>query len=423
MLNQLASTPALEHRFVVVCPTFNNDGALPDVLAGISRLGLPVIVVNDGSTDGTHRILASWAAGPGCHVITHQRNSGKAAALHTGFAKAREMGFTHALTIDSDGQHVPSDLQLLIDRSAEHPRALVVGARPGRSAGCPAASIIGRRLSNHFVWITSGVRVDDSQSGLRSYPLDLVESLRSTSGRYAFETEILIRAGWAGAAVIEVPISGVYKVPGGRVTHFRIGRDTWDAIRMHARLLARSVLPGDPVPRVQRTNTTPASHLDGSTGTVLRRAWWWLGPRRLFQMATGDADLRERLAASVAAGLFMAVAPLYGVKTIVCLWLAARFRLHPAVVIGVSSLSTPPVGFAFVFVSLFVGHTLLHGAFPTLESLPAWSTFRLADARALLWEWIAGAAVVGSTLALLSYAILRMAFRARATPQVPDAAA
>ncbi|MBS0197022.1 MAG: DUF2062 domain-containing protein [Planctomycetes bacterium] len=423
MLSISASSPVGSQRFVVVCPTFNNDGALPGVLTGVMRLGLPVIVVNDGSTDATSSILGTWASGPDRHVITHERNRGKAAALHTGFAKASALGFTHALTIDSDGQHVPSDLQLLIARSAENPRALIVGARPGRTAGCPAGSIIGRRLSNHFVWITSGVRVDDSQSGLRSYPLDLVEALGSKSGRYAFETEVLIRAGWAGARVVEVPISGVYKVPGGRVTHFRVGRDTWDAIRMHAMLLGRSVLPGDPVPRATWSNTTPATHFSGSTGTVLRRACWWLGPRRLFEMATGDAGSRERLAASVAAGVFMAVAPLYGVKTIVCLWLAAKFRLHPAVVIAVSSLSTPPVGFVFVFLSLFVGHTLLHGAFPTLETLPAWSTFKLADARALLWEWIAGAAVVGSTLALLSYAALRIVLRTRATPRVPGAAA
>lgn len=427
MPSQYEPTPPAAPRFIVISPTYNHGPALPGFLEGLKTLALPIIVVNDGSTDGTSHTLEAWqTSGSSARVaVTHEVNQGKAAALRTGFAKARTLGFTHALTIDSDGQHAPADLRSLIERAIRHPRAIIVGARPSRIAGCPWKCLIGRRLSNHFVWVASGVRVLDSQSGLRCYPLDLIDGLGARAGRYAFETEILTRAGWAGVAVIEVPIAGIYEVSGGRVTHFRVGRDTRQAIRMHARLIARSLLPGDPVPRIaamavpasiddSAPQGNPVDPVDPMIGTILHRASWWFGPRRLRLMATGDLQDRKRLAASVATGLFMATVPAYGIKTVVCLWLASRFRLHPGVVIAVSSLSTPPLGFVFVFLSIVVGHVLLHGDAPTFDSLPSWSNFNLAAFRVLLWEWIVGSIIVGAVLALLSYGLVRLLLRSGA---------
>lgn len=393
-------------RFVVVSPTYNNVGTLVGVLEGLRALGLAILVVNDGSTDGSRGALEAWrAAEPASRfVITHEINRGKAAALLTGFAWARESGFTHALTIDSDAQHAPEDLRVLMARAVEEPGALVVGARPGGVAGCPWASRIGRFVSNHLVWVSSGLGVADSQSGMRCYPLGVVGGLGARASRYAFETEIIVRAAWAGVRIVEVPISGMYQVPGGRVTHFRKGRDSWGSLCLHARLISRSMLPGDPVPRVDTTRPR-----DPAIGTILHRAGWWLGPRRLMLMVRGDVRARERFAASVATGFFMATVPLYGIKTATCLWLSARFRLHPAVVIAISSLSTPPLGFVFLFPSVVVGYLLLHGDSPT--ALPGWSTVTLADIRALLAEWIVGSLVVGAVLAMLSYVLARLMLR------------
>ncbi len=371
-------------------------------------LSLPIIVVNDGSTDSTRQTLDAWQGpdSPLRVVVTHTSNRGKAAALLTGFETARGLGFTHALTIDSDGQHAPADLPALIAIARQEPGSIVIGARPRGVAGCPWASRIGRFVSNLLVWIICGLRVRDSQSGMRCYPLGLINALDARADRYAFETEVIVRAGWAGLPVREVPITGVYQVTGGRVTHFRLGRDTWGAVRMHARLITRSLLPGDPVPRV-----AAAPDDDPSIGTILHRAWWWLGPKRLLSMVRGDPRSRERFAASVATGFFMATVPLYGIKTAVCLWLSARFRLHPAVVIAISSLSTPPLGLVFLFPSVIVGYTLLHAAPPTLEALPGWSSVSLADIRALLTEWIVGSVVVGTVLAALSYVAARLLLR------------
>lgn len=401
---------------MVVVPTFNNARSLPGVLGGLGTIGLPVIVVNDGSTDDTAATVDAWREGDSAsrHSVTHHENRGKAAALLTGFAMAREMGFTHALTIDSDGQHEPTDLRRLIGVGVGNSGALIVGARPQRIADCPWRSLVGRRLSNWFVWVASGVHVTDSQSGMRLYPLGLIGGLGVRAGRYAFETEILTRAGWAGLGVIETPITGIYGVAGGRTTHFRVGRDSWEAVGMHTRLIARSLLPGDPVPRVDVGSCGAATaQVNHSIGTILHRAWWWLGPRRLAAMATGNAMERGRLAASVGTGLFMATVPVYGIKTVACLWLSAKFRLHPAVVIAVSSLSTPPLGFVFAFLSLLVGHVILRGDLPTPDVLPTWSAFTLADARALLWEWVVGSVIVGVVLGVLGYTLAALALRVR----------
>ncbi|MCX5688871.1 MAG: glycosyltransferase family 2 protein, partial [Planctomycetota bacterium] len=323
-------------RFVVVSPTYNHGRLLAGVLEGLKALGLVVIVVDDGSMDETAAVLVAWQSEdpPRRQVMRLTSNGGKAAALLAGFARARELGFTHALTIDSDGQHDPKDLPRLMEQANHEPGALVIGMRPMRMQACPLGSTIGRVISNHFVWVASGVRVCDSQSGLRCYPLDVVEALGVLAGRYGFETEVVTRAGWAGVAVHEVPIQCTYEVPGGRVTHFRKVHDSSAAVKMHARLVGRSLLPGAPLPRIGAISDQVP------TGTILQRAWRWLGPGHLVNMIRNEQGGRERIAASVGTGLVMATLPLYGIKTIACLWLAARFRLHPTVVIGVSSLST-----------------------------------------------------------------------------------
>jgi glycosyltransferase involved in cell wall biosynthesis len=403
-------------RFVGMIPTYNHAGALRAVLNGLTPLNLPVIAVNDGATDDTAAILAEWqAADPSARsVASHDVNRGKAAALHTGFSLALSRGFTHALTIDSDGQHDPSDLNLLLAQCHVSPNAIVIGCRPPRMPGCPRASLIGRALSNFFVWVASGVRVRDSQSGLRAYPLAHIGTLGASAGRYGFETEVITRAGWAGLDVREVPISCRYDLPGGRVTHFHKTRDTWAAVRMHARLITRSLLPMSPVPRLAAAHDEDETYI----GTIFRRACWWLGPRRLYLMIRGDEYKRERVAASVATGLLMATIPAYGIKTVACLWLAARFRLHPTLVIAVSSLSTPPLGFFFVLVSVITGNLVLHGRLPGPSTFPDWSEFTFADVRGMLLEWVLGSLIAGPVLGAAGYVLTRLLLRTqrRAAP-------
>jgi glycosyltransferase involved in cell wall biosynthesis len=231
--------------FVVILPTYNNAATLPAVIEGVARANVPMIVVNDGSTDDTARWLREWAAdGPhtGRWVITHEVNRGKAAALMTGFAFARQHHFSHAVTIDTDGQLDPGEIPALLELSRRHPDALIVGARNDRAADYPARSRVGRRISNLMIRLECGVRVADSQCGFRVYPLRMFESVHPRAGRYALETEIITLAGWAGFEVVNTPVTCRYEGETKLVSHFRVGRETMQSILLHARLLIMAPL-------------------------------------------------------------------------------------------------------------------------------------------------------------------------------------
>ena len=251
----MMSTNRMNHsslRPVVIAPTYNNVATLGDILSRIAVLSLPVIVVNDGSTDATANLLAHWDIQPRSApftVLTHPSNRGKAAALNTGFAAAIRAGFTHALTLDTDGQHDPEEIPLLLDAARRAPAALIVGRRDESAAGYPAASRIGRRVSNLLVRIESSLRVEDSQCGFRVYPLGLIQTIKCRVGHYGFETEIITRAGWAGCEIRQVPVTCRYLSPAHRVSHFRPWLDSFRALFMHSFLLARALCPFPAHPR------------------------------------------------------------------------------------------------------------------------------------------------------------------------------
>ena len=201
---------------VVVIPTYNNSGTLYHVLDRTLEQGLPVIVVNDGSTDSTASILALF---PSVSVITHERNRGKGAALKSAFMKALEMGFDYAVTLDSDGQHYPEDIPLLMAAAGE--RTIVVGSRPVR--GSDGGSTFANRLSNNTFALYSGVRLPDTQTGFRLYPLHDLPSLRVMSARYEAELSLLLFSAWKGLRLVPVQVRVNY--PADRVSHFRPVRD------------------------------------------------------------------------------------------------------------------------------------------------------------------------------------------------------
>lgn len=239
---------------VVLLPTYNNGQTLAGVLQRIVELKIPLIVVNDGSTDATPRILESWLASQSevpVRVLTHPVNRGKAAALRTGFAHASAEGFTHAVTIDSDGQLDPEQIPELLAAAARQPEALILGVRDAIRADYPARSRWGRALSNGMIYLECGRHVSDSQCGFRVYPLDRLGSLRCNSGRFGYETEIITRAAWAGLPFAEVPVNCHYFPEEQRVTHFRPGRDTLAHLALHAKLLPGTLfspLPATPAP-------------------------------------------------------------------------------------------------------------------------------------------------------------------------------
>ena len=212
----------------MVIPTYNNGGTIGRVVAGAMEQCDDVIVVNDGSTDVTASILAGLAK-DGLTVVTLDKNSGKGAALKAGFRKAMSLGFAYAITLDGDGQHYPEDIATMLKANQEHPGALILGSRMLDGADRSKGSSFANKFSNFWLWVQTGRKLDDTQTGYRLYPLKKLKFLTSRfsplTSRYEAELELLVFASWHGVELVPVPVNVYYPPKEERVSHFRPGMD------------------------------------------------------------------------------------------------------------------------------------------------------------------------------------------------------
>lgn len=251
---------------VILIPTYNNAGTLADVVRRALQQGLPVMVVDDGSTDGTAEVLSGLQSAvraqnkafscPDCgdaerevfpsakkiadatgntslsdnetsdaaekaslSVIRHVVNQGKGVALKTGFQEALRLGYSYAVTLDADGQHHPEDVPVLLAQKGE--KTLVVGSRSIR--GKDGRSSFANKFSNFWFTLYTWIKLPDTQTGYRLYPLKNLPSLRLLSARYEAELTLLAFSAWKGLKLVPVPVQVEY--PEDRVTHFRPGKD------------------------------------------------------------------------------------------------------------------------------------------------------------------------------------------------------
>ncbi len=224
--------PPFPPRPAVLIPTYNNHRSIGSVVERAVALGIPVFVVDDGSTDGS----GTLADDAGATVVTHPENRGKGAALLTGMKALAKAGFTHAICLDADGQHHPEDIPAFAEAINADPFVIYAGLRDLSTA--PGISRFGRRFSNFWIWVETGWRVADSQCGFRSYPLAPVLALSLGSSRYDMEVEVLTRALWSGVPVHDLPCQVTYPPKTERVTSFRPlvdnARITWVNIKLIA---------------------------------------------------------------------------------------------------------------------------------------------------------------------------------------------
>ena len=211
----------------IVMPTYNNAGTLRDVVERVLRFCVDVFVVNDGCTDTSAEILASF--GENIAVVDYGKNRGKGYALKQGFKKAKELGFDYAITIDSDGQHFPEDIPLFIKALEQHPNALIVGSRNLNEENMPGKNTFANKFSNFWFKIQTGVNLPDTQTGFRLYPLKNLPNLSFLTSRYEAELELLVGAAWRGTDLIPIKINVFYPKAEERVSHFR---PFWDFLRI-----------------------------------------------------------------------------------------------------------------------------------------------------------------------------------------------
>ncbi len=196
----LTAVPAYETEFTdlkacVLLPTYNNAQTLEAVIQAIAAFTRQIVVVNDGSTDNTEEILSRY---PFLKVVSYRPNRGKGNALKQGFRYAWQQGFRYAISIDSDGQHYAHDLPAFLTAIKEQPGALVIGARNMDQAHIPGKSSFGNKFSNFWFWVETGIRLPDTQSGYRLYPLEPLSKMKFFTRKYEFEIEAPVRAAWKG---------------------------------------------------------------------------------------------------------------------------------------------------------------------------------------------------------------------------------
>ncbi len=215
-----------ENEVCAIIPTYQNAKTLLQVVADVHRVVDTVIVVDDGSNDGTAALLDKATGNERPEkVLTHPKNCGKGAALKTGLTYARQQGFRYAVTVDADGQHRADDIPALLKAVEEEPDALAIGSRGLQHENMPAKSTFANRFSNFWFALQTLQRLPDTQSGLRVYPLRRLHGLRWMSARYEAELTLLVFSAWAGVKLLPVPVSVYYPPRDQRVTHFRPGRD------------------------------------------------------------------------------------------------------------------------------------------------------------------------------------------------------
>ena len=220
-----------------VIPAYRAAATVGEVVRGARAHCARVVVVDDGSDDDTE--LRARAAG--AEVRRHAANAGKGAAILTGLHALEAPGVGRALTLDADGQHLSSQIPLLLAASDAVPGAIVVGVRRKEGQTIARLNRFGNWVADRLLRTIAGQALPDTQSGFRIYPVAATLALGTRGTRYDFETEVLLRAARRGMPLLGVPVEVYYPPVAERVSHFKPGRDTLRIIGTVVRVL---VLPG-----------------------------------------------------------------------------------------------------------------------------------------------------------------------------------
>jgi len=311
-------------KIIAIVPVYNNEKTIAECIQKIKVHCNDIIVVNDGSTDLTGNILQHIDI---TEIISFPYNKGKGEALKAGFERASVLGFTHAITVDADGQHSPDDIQLFIERIKENPHAIWIGNRilqHKMNKKVPLRSRFGRKFGNFWYKFNTGIKLNDTQCGFRVYPLQEILKIKSKGRRYEYEQDLLLKAAWNGIIVKEIDVHILYQSKDEAVSHFRPVRDF---------LLISKINSSAAMMRIFFPFLLKNS--EGST---------W--KERLVAFIKHELKANttpRRAAASVGAGVFIGIFPIHGIQIISIIGIAHFVRLNkPLALLGLC-VSSPPM--------------------------------------------------------------------------------
>jgi len=362
----------------IIVPTYNNAKTLAPLLEDLQKMNAYIIVVNDGSTDETQNIVDQFA---GIHSISYSPNKGKGIALRRGFRAAVSQGYQYAISIDSDGQHFVRDIPSFLESLEKNPGALIIGARNMDQSSVPGKSSFGHRFSNFWFKVETGIKLPDTQSGFRLYPVQRLQSMTFITRRFEFEIEVIVRSAWSGIPVISVPVSVYYAPPGERVSHFRPFTDFTRISILNTFLVFISFLYIRPRDLLRRL--------------FLKQKWKEVFIDELFDPS--QSNLRKSV--SVAFGIFMGIFPIWGFQLASAIFLAVLLRLNKGLVIVFANISIPPM------IPLIIYTSYRFGAFwmpANAHMISLTKTLSLSAIRYNFKQYLAGSISLAITAGLIS---------------------
>ncbi|HEX7522580.1 MAG TPA: DUF2062 domain-containing protein [Candidatus Deferrimicrobium sp.] len=384
-------------KTLLVIPVHNHAATLRAVaLKGLAE-GFPVLVVDDGSTDGGLDAVVDLPVAR--HRFPWKR--GKGAAILAAAELAKRSEYDAIVTIDADGRHDPADARRLLEAVSASWPAVAIGARRMEDANAPPSGVFPRDFSNFLVRLECGRALHDSRSGYRLYPVDFLLAGRFLSAGIPFEVEVLVRAGWAGLPLLSVPVPGSSPSAGERISHFHLFLDNLRLFCLHAWLVARSLLPWPHRRRSPREDVGP-------------KTTEFLHPVRFFRRLSREHSGAGELAAAVWVGIFLGALPILPFGTAAIVYVNHRLHLNKLAGVAASNICCVP------FVPLAcveAGYFFRHGRF-----LFAFDRHVLLDEIPLrLWEWLLGALVIGPILGFAGALLTYFAVRSLRANRSPDA--
>ena len=254
--------PISARDIAIVIPALNEALRIRDVVEGALAQCPNVILIDDGSDDGTADRVADLPV----TVIRHATRMGKGAGLRDGFAEAMRQGRHGVISMDGDGQHSADDIPRLLEAANAYPEHIIIGARLRKRSRQPTY----RRIANEFgdwgIAIACGFRISDTQSGQRFYPASVCALGDIPGEDFVYEAQILISASrLLGVRCVSVPIESRYQAAGGpvqfRKSHFRPLRDLW---RITSHVVGQVIAYGGIAREYRTTRATPVIVFDPS---------------------------------------------------------------------------------------------------------------------------------------------------------------
>lgn len=358
-------------RPAILIPVYNHGATLRHVVQEALARHPHVIVVDDGCTDGGPDTIADLPV----HLFRQEKNMGKGAAIRRGAEEAKALGYTHVITMDADDQHKADDIPAFLEAIEETPWSIIIGARDFDVPNVPGSSRFGRKFSQFWMFVQTGVNVSDMQSGFRAYPVGLLECVSCSESRYSFEIEIVVRSAWAGFSIREIPIRVFYPPREERVSHFKALADNVRISLLNTRLTVRAILP---VPFDRKA-------LEAEGQLSLRH------PVRTLKALLRREGTPEELGRSAAWSIFLSTIPLLGLQTLLVLFFINWKKLNRLCALVMIPLTWPPI---VPGIAVLLGYRILHGNWLTefsIQTLGYEAGYRFLD-------WMAGSLVLAPVL-------------------------